>query len=96
MYITVKALQNIPQNVSQTISFSNYSTSAIDFGYLPANHFGLEQSQLPGQPILGQDTNITSVSSFNELGNLGNSSTLGWGDGLGKYWSCASYTTCWR
>lgn len=84
MYITVKALQNIPQNVSQTTSFSNYSTSAIDFGYLPANHFGLEQGQLPGQPILGQDTNITSVSSFNELGNFGNSSTLGWGDGLGE------------
>lgn len=85
MYITVKALENIPRNVSQTISFVDYSTSAIDFGYLPSNHFGLNQSQLPGQPILGQDTNITSVSSFNELGNLGNSSTLGWGDGLGEY-----------
>lgn len=83
LYITVKALENIPRNVSQVTSFANYSTSAIDFGYLPSNHFGLEQGDLPGQPVLGQDVNITSVSSFDELGNLGNSSALGWSDGLG-------------
>jgi hypothetical protein len=84
MYIVVKALENIPRNVSQDISFSNYSTNVLDFSYLPSNHFALQQADLPGQPVLGQDVNITSVQTFSELGNLGNSSSLGWADGLGK------------
>lgn len=85
LYITVKALENIPRNVSQVTNFANYSTSAIDFTYLPPKHFGLEQGELPGQPVLGQDVNITSVNSFDTLGNLGNSSGLGWADGLGEF-----------
>lgn len=84
MYIMVKAIENIPRNLSQSQSFANYSQAALDWSYLPPGHFVLEQGDLPGQPILGQSENITSVSSFDELGNLGNSSTLAWGDGLGK------------
>ena len=84
-YIMVKAVENLARNISQDISFANYSQDALDFAYLPSNHFVIPQAELPGQPILGQTgSNLTTVMSIDELGNVGNSSAMGWADGLGE------------
>jgi len=85
-YIAIKALENLPSNLT-TGSFANFSSSVLDYSSFIANQTGLSRSQLPKQSIIGtngqQDTNITSVTSFDQLGHVGNStSNTSWSEGL--------------
>jgi len=86
-YIAIKALENLPANLTGN-SFTNFSSSVLEYSGFIANQTGLAQNQLPKQYIIaaGQtDVNLTSaVSSFGELGSIGNatSSNYSWSEGL--------------
>jgi len=85
IWIAIKALQALPTNVSSS-GFEEFSRDVLDFSYLPPAHFGdLSLADLPEQTVLGENaSNITSVSAFNALGNVGNTTGLSWRDGLAE------------
>ena len=75
-------MRSLPENVTSG-SFDTFASESINFDYLPPNHFALTQDELPEQPLLGTDAqNATTVSSFEEHGNVGNLTGLGWAEGL--------------
>lgn len=86
VWISVKALQALPKNISSA-AFGAFSRNSTQFSYLPDNHFALTQDKLPEQPVLGNEgSNITSVSSLTELGNVGNlTDGAPWRDALGEW-----------
>ena len=84
IYIALQALRNLPVNVSSE-SFTSFGTRAISQDFLPPNHFGYVGAGLPSQPVLGDKSrNVTNITSFDALGNVGNltGGGLGWRDGL--------------
>lgn len=84
IYIALQALRNLPSNVSSD-PFTAFGAQAVSQDFIPRNHFGFVGAGLPSQPVLGDKSrNITNITSFDALGNVGNltSSVLGWRDGL--------------
>lgn len=85
VFISLGAVRALPSNVTSA-AFGNYSQQVLDFGYLPPGHFGniTAKDQLPQQNVLGGGANITNVTSFSELGNVGNltDSNVTWAEGL--------------
>lgn len=84
IYIAINALRNLPSNISSG-SFDTFSQNVTSFSYLPSGHLGLQQSEVPPQTVLGDASrNITNVSTFGQLGNVGNltGNNLSWRDGL--------------
>jgi len=82
IYVAVAALRSLPDNITSG-SFDSFAAESIAYDYLPTNHFALAQSELPEQPLLGVESqNASVVRTFDEHGNLGNLTGLGWAEGL--------------
>lgn len=80
--MAVSALRALPDNIT-TGTFQNFSENVFQYDYLPPGQFALSQAELPGQKILGSDSsNASTVSSFDEHGNVGNLTGLNWAEGL--------------
>ena len=61
-HIALEALANIPTNISTM----PLPSDAPSFSYIPSGQLGLDQSQFPGQPIIG-GSNATLGSDINVL-----------------------------
>ena len=75
-----------PSNLSRA-SWSSYAANSTNFTSLPANVFGTNQTTFIQQPVGSGTQNLTGVSSFDELGNVGPgsaNSTQTWRDGLAR------------
>jgi len=61
-YVILKALQNLPSNIS-TGALPAPASNQSTFDLVPSGQLGLQESELPGQPIQGGSTIVNQTSS---------------------------------
>ena len=84
IYFAIAALRNLPLNLT-TASYGDYSNAVSQFKYLPTNQLGVNQSEIPTQPIVGSNSNITNATSIGNNGNVGTfNNTSSWSEGVAQ------------
>ncbi|KAH9480690.1 Trehalase [Psilocybe cubensis] len=89
-YIIIQALRSIPANVSKG-ALPTPSSGQSTFDLIPAGQLGLDEAQLPGQPVHGGTTivNSTTTGPSADL-NKGNGTVFNGGNATdGEGWSQA-------
>ncbi|EGG03595.1 family 37 glycoside hydrolase [Melampsora larici-populina 98AG31] len=84
VYIVLQAYKNLPESISKG-NFTSFIEKASNFNYLPSNHFGLNEDELPNQPKSDGTGIVFNNLTFGELGNVGNLKNVNeksWSEGM--------------
>lgn len=84
VYMVLQAYKNLPESISKG-NFTTFIEKASTFEFLPSDHFGLNETEIPKQPK-SDGTGIVSTNlTFGELGNVGNLKKVNeksWSEGM--------------
>ncbi|EPQ54856.1 glycoside hydrolase [Gloeophyllum trabeum ATCC 11539] len=87
-YIALEALRNLPSNLTSN-SLPSPSSGQSTFSLIPSGQLGLEESELPGQPILGSSSNATKTGSKADINTLSGTIVNGGNATEGEGWAAA-------